>query len=438
MGDKISGYPVKTTVHGDDLLDFSNTEDSGSSYDESQKVTVDELVTYLNTVVQTLFTFDGTTGPSRAIGITDTLDFGTALFQVDETNSKVNIGFGLLAVDKTNGTINIKGAIDNTVRFTLRGLGNNNTTTSVLVEDSAASEMFKIEDDGFVTTRDGYGIGTDRFIHNTSTNGTYVGIEAGNVATGVSNTGIGLWALRILTSGGSNTAMGVQALNSITTTANNCAFGVSTLPLATGGQNAAFGKSSFSVVTTGNDNAGLGSSSGQNITSGDGNTCVGAITGGLTSGAYTNSIALGRNSQFDSNNQMVVGSQAGNAFISEIFWGAGISQTAIIPTSFTQRVTNIEGGAGNTDVLAAFEHIIAGAQSTGDQPGSPVTIQTAPLGVTGDQQNPLVDALQVDASTTSGDTRFLIYDVDNGTLERVTVGAADSGGTNFKVLRIPN
>ncbi len=46
--------------------------------------------------------------------------------------------------------------------------------------------------------------------------------------------------------------------------------------------------------------------------------------------------------------------------------------------------------------------------------------------------------VSVDDSTTAGDTRFLVYDVDNATLERVTVGAADSGGTNFKVLRIPN
>lgn len=38
----------------------------------------------------------------------------------------------------------------------------------------------------------------------------------------------------------------------------------------------------------------------------------------------------------------------------------------------------------------------------------------------------------------AGDTRFLIFDEDNSTLERVTVGAADSGGVGFKVLRIPN
>lgn len=43
-----------------------------------------------------------------------------------------------------------------------------------------------------------------------------------------------------------------------------------------------------------------------------------------------------------------------------------------------------------------------------------------------------------DSSTTAGNTRFMIYDVDNGTLERVSVGAADSGGAGYKVLRIPN
>lgn len=47
-------------------------------------------------------------------------------------------------------------------------------------------------------------------------------------------------------------------------------------------------------------------------------------------------------------------------------------------------------------------------------------------------------ALKIDESITATHTRLLIYDVDNGTLERVTVGAADSGGSGFKVLRIPN
>lgn len=45
---------------------------------------------------------------------------------------------------------------------------------------------------------------------------------------------------------------------------------------------------------------------------------------------------------------------------------------------------------------------------------------------------------EFDFPTTAGDTCLAIYDVDNATVERVTVGAADSGGTGFKVLRIPN
>jgi len=44
----------------------------------------------------------------------------------------------------------------------------------------------------------------------------------------------------------------------------------------------------------------------------------------------------------------------------------------------------------------------------------------------------------VDGDNTARNTRLCIYDVDNGTLERVSVGIADSGGAGYKVLRIPN
>ena len=45
---------------------------------------------------------------------------------------------------------------------------------------------------------------------------------------------------------------------------------------------------------------------------------------------------------------------------------------------------------------------------------------------------------RVDATATARDTALMVYDVDNNAVERVTVGAADSGGSGFKVLRIPN
>lgn len=46
--------------------------------------------------------------------------------------------------------------------------------------------------------------------------------------------------------------------------------------------------------------------------------------------------------------------------------------------------------------------------------------------------------VQVDLSTTAGNTRFLLWDVDKGAMSRVTVGAADSAGIGYKVLRVPN
>jgi len=48
------------------------------------------------------------------------------------------------------------------------------------------------------------------------------------------------------------------------------------------------------------------------------------------------------------------------------------------------------------------------------------------------------EVARIDNDNTAGNTRFMIYDVDNGTLERVSVGAADSGGSGYKVLRINN
>jgi hypothetical protein len=60
------------------------------------------------------------------------------------------------------------------------------------------------------------------------------------------------------------------------------------------------------------------------------------------------------------------------------------------------------------------------------------------LNVTPDGSNVPVNAIRVDADSTAGNTRLYVYDVDNGQLERVSVGAADSGGVGYKLLRIPN
>lgn len=48
------------------------------------------------------------------------------------------------------------------------------------------------------------------------------------------------------------------------------------------------------------------------------------------------------------------------------------------------------------------------------------------------------DTIQVDSDSTAGNTRLLIYDVDNGSLERVVVGAADSLRAGYKAIGIAN
>lgn len=43
-----------------------------------------------------------------------------------------------------------------------------------------------------------------------------------------------------------------------------------------------------------------------------------------------------------------------------------------------------------------------------------------------------------DNNSAGGETRFLLWDITAGAMKRVSIGAADSGGTGFKALRIPN
>ena len=47
-------------------------------------------------------------------------------------------------------------------------------------------------------------------------------------------------------------------------------------------------------------------------------------------------------------------------------------------------------------------------------------------------------SMEVRTSIVAADTDLLVFDVNNGVLARVTVGAAGSGGVGFKLLRIPN
>jgi hypothetical protein len=60
----------------------------------------------------------------------------------------------------------------------------------------------------------------------------------------------------------------------------------------------------------------------------------------------------------------------------------------------------------------------------------------AKVGIFGDGVS--TRAAQFDGDATAGNTRFLLWDVTAGSLKRVGLGASDSGGTGYKLLRVAN
>lgn len=167
------------------------------------------------------------------------------------------------------------------------------------------------------------------------------------------------------------------------------------------------------------------------------NTCVGSSA--RSSGFYavllgagvTSTSGYNINIGYNSSNSVFGTCLIGSSEIKDFYWGDGITDT--VPQDATLHAT---GGSG-TDISGA-NLILAGGKGTGTGVGGSVIVQAAPVGLTGTSLNSLVDVAEFDADTTAGNTRFLIYDVDNGQLERVSVGAADSGGAGYKLLRIAN
>jgi hypothetical protein len=110
----------------------------------------------------------------------------------------------------------------------------------------------------------------------------------------------------------------------------------------------------------------------------------------------------------------------------------------IIPNLVTMRLPNLLtlGGTGLGNALITLGRNAGGAACTIGHDGTHMEIKAGNslelfTGAT-------LPAATFDDSIIATHTRLLVYDVDNGQIERVTVGAADSGGVGFKLLRIPN
>lgn len=110
----------------------------------------------------------------------------------------------------------------------------------------------------------------------------------------------------------------------------------------------------------------------------------------------------------------------------------------VIPNLVTMRLPNLLtlGGQNLGNALITLGRNAGGAACTIGHDGTHLEIKAGNSLelITGGT----LPAATLDDTIVAGNTRLLLYDVDNGQLERVTVGDADSGGTGFKVLRIPN
>lgn len=112
----------------------------------------------------------------------------------------------------------------------------------------------------------------------------------------------------------------------------------------------------------------------------------------------------------------------------------GFGQNTATPLPYTL----VGNESANGTNIAGAKLQLGGGRGTGSAAGGAVTLAASLPGAGGSTNRPLVDGFQVDANTAAGETMVQIYDITAGAMCRVSIGAADSAGTGFRPLRIPN
>jgi hypothetical protein len=192
-----------------------------------------------------------------------------------------------------------------------------------------------------------------------------------------------------------------------------------------GQKNTLIGGLTQSTKTAGTQNTVVGYGA---VSRDDGNTVIGA---GADSGSFTSNIIIGAAAVGYKSNLCMIGGPLFSGFVSEMCVGSG--DTSGTPPSLLFRLTNSIG----TDIAGGSLTLQAGLGTSAGVPGAvkfSVGVQTA----TGATLQASRVGAQVQYSATAGDTYLLVYDVNGANLRRVSVGANDSGGVGFKVLRIVN
>lgn len=114
----------------------------------------------------------------------------------------------------------------------------------------------------------------------------------------------------------------------------------------------------------------------------------------------------------------------------------GYSEIVVIADTGTSGYQGVMGvaGAGTDDGFQNSVYFYAGDQLGGIRFSSYKSTGYVRFDVGGFDN----EVFRVDSDATAGNTRAKIYDNDNGQMERISVGAANSGGAGFKLLRIAN
>jgi hypothetical protein len=198
-----------------------------------------------------------------------------------------------------------------TAELQVKGSGSTSSTSSLLVQNSATTEIFRVRDDGSV-----YGIGAG----GVDTNAAYGKDALINNTTAASNVAVGYQAMLDATTGGFNVAVGELALSSNTTATNSVAIGRRALQNANVNQLVAVGSYAGSAHTTGAQSTYLGYAAGGATTTGGSNTAVGSgalnlnVTGSNNTAVgkealYSNTVSLNTAVGFEAGKDNTTGTQ---------------------------------------------------------------------------------------------------------------------------------
>ena len=222
-------------------------------------------------------------------------------------------------------------------------------------------------------------IGSEAARNITGSNTVAIGYQALlgalGTSTGINNTAIGYWSLKVNTTGSDNTAVGHLTLTANVTGAGNVAVGESALTNnAAAGQSTAVGSYALTNFTASNGyNTAIGSQALRNLTSGQGNTVVG-YDAGLNLLSTSGNVILGAEAQTtdtpSADGTVAVGYQALNV-------NTGLNNTAIgsqalvsntsgqnnVAAGYSALHDNTTGGSNSALGTFASGYIIPGVSS---------------------------------------------------------------------------